>query len=197
MASAAFEVVYLTGAPASGKSTATTRIKEIIQPLEVFDYGDRLRSYVAGKDGRGLTYDQLRRQSAHVITPADVAELDEVLIAWVEATRLRAHVIIDTHAVTRESFGFRVTAFSAEQIRRLRPTQVVVLFVPPEVAVERIAVDAAGRRSVTAFEAGFHTALQGSVAIAYGIEVGRPVYFLDASRGVNEVADELRKRLGG
>jgi len=181
MDSGKFEVIYLTGAPASGKSTSTACLGEVVRPLAVFDYGERLREHITGRSGASISYDELRRDSAQIITTRHVDELDEILISWVQETRLRSHIIIDTHAVTRETFGFRVTPFSSERIRRLRPTRIAVLYAPPSVTIARIGAGTAGRLPVTEFEAGFHCALQGAVAINYGIEIGVPIYFLDSS----------------
>jgi adenylate kinase len=190
-----FNVVYLTGPPASGKSTVTKLLRQRIAQLDTWDYGERLRSHVERRAGASVTYDQVRGESARIITAADVAETDENLLQWVEENRAKTHLLVDSHAVTKESFGYRATAFTEQHLKRLNPTLLICLYVPPTVAVERISANAEGRRPVTEFEAGFHAGLQGAVAITYGITTGRPVYFIDGSVAVDMVVEEIKRRI--
>lgn len=187
------EVVYLTGAPAAGKSSVAKALAEHVSPLQVFDYGAQLLAAV--RSGRDIDYDELRRESANLVTPHDVRATDERLIEWTRSERASSHLLIDTHAVTREAFGFRVTAFSTEQVVALAPTMIVCLYVDPKVAAQRINENAEGRLAVDELQAGFHAGLQGSVAVAYGIAVGKPVYFLDATQAVEAVARFIAGRV--
>ena len=177
-----YDLIYLTGAPAAGKSSIAEQLKQAISPIEVFNYGHELTAYLAGKTGVPLHQDEIRRQSALVITPEDVEALDSILLARVGELRARTHFVIDTHAVTKESYGFRVTPFSLQRFAELRPTKIVVLYTSPEVAMSRIGADPGGRPMITAFESGFHSALQASVALSYGTSLGIPVYFLDSDK---------------
>jgi adenylate kinase len=171
------QVLYLTGAPASGKSTLATALKA--QGLASWDYGAELLKRVAA--ARGRTYAELRGDSAAMITAEDVAKTDGDLVGWVAEERQRRHVVIDTHAVTREPFGFRVTPFSTERIVSLAPTALLCLYLDPEVARHRIASKPEGRLGVSTFEAGLHAGMQASVVVAYSIAVGVPAYMVDAS----------------
>lgn len=192
----AYEVIYLTGAPAAGKSTLSRALAEAVRPLAVFEYGARLTAYVAARAGRAMAQEELRAESSAVATADDVQALDRVLLKFVADERERGHVLVDTHAVTKESYGFRITAYSRAGIAELRPTMIVVLYTAPEVAVARIAADAGGRPQITAWEAGFHTSLQASVAVAYATELGAPVYLLDGARPPEDLVAEIARRVG-
>jgi adenylate kinase len=192
-----YDVVYLTGAPAAGKSSVAEQLKRVISPVEVFNYGQELTGYLAKKTGGPLQQDELRRQSSLVITPEDVEALDSILLKRVGELRSRTNVVIDTHAVTKELYGFRVTPFSLQRFRELRPTKIVVLYTSPEVAISRIGADPGGRPMVTAFESGFHSALQASVALCYGTSLGVPVYFLDSDKEIPELLDWFRCHIRG
>jgi adenylate kinase len=74
-------VVYLTGAPAAGKSSTAHALKERVQPLEVWEFGDRLRQHL-GQTSPTISQEDLRRESGRVITPADVATVDRQLIVY-------------------------------------------------------------------------------------------------------------------
>jgi adenylate kinase len=190
-----YEVIYLTGAPATGKSTLVRHLEEHASPLKAFTYSKVLAEFVSGSNNGGLAEDDLRRQSSGIIRPEDVRAVDAMLLAYVNENRSRTHIVIDSHAVTKERYGFRVTPFSLEQLNALRPTRICVLYTEAEVVRERIAASSLGRPQVTPFEADFHTDLQASVALIYGINLGIPVYFFDSSRPVLEIADEIKRLL--
>ena len=192
-----YHVAYLTGAPSSGKSTVSRRLQEKVSPLAVWDYGERLRRHVEQRAGTAVSYDEVRGASARIITADDVRQVDRQLIEWVQSNRSSSHLLVDTHAVTKEDFGFRATPFSLDEIRALSPTKIFVLYVPPEVTLERIARDPAGRSTVTHFEAGFHAGLQAAVAITYAAAVGIPAYFVDSSVDIDSVVEQLVGRLTG
>jgi adenylate kinase len=177
-----FEVIYLTGAPAAGKSSFSEQLRQVLSPLDVFNYGHELTKYLSKKSGDQLHQDDLRRESAKLITPQDVEALDTILLEKVRVLRTETNLIIDTHAVTKEVYGFRVTPFSLQRVGELRPTMIVVLYTSPDVAISRIGKDSGGRPMITPFESGFHSALQASVALSYGTSLGLPVYFLDGDK---------------
>jgi adenylate kinase len=192
-----FDVVYLTGAPAAGKSSVAEQLKQTVSPIEVFNYGQELTRFLAAKTGEPLSQDELRRQSSQVITPEDIDALDSILLKRVGELRSRTNVVIDTHAVTKEPYGFRVTPFSLQRFGELRPTKIVVLYTSPEVAVSRIVTDPGGRPTITVFESGFHSALQASVALSYGTSLGVPVYFLDSDKEMPELLAWFRRHIRG
>lgn len=189
-----FKLVYLTGAPAAGKSTVAREVALRVSPVQLFDYGDQLRLHVAAR-GEVVSYDELRARSASVVSTDDVARVDDALLSWAAHNRQTSHLIVDTHAVTRESYGFRVTGFRADQVLALAPDLIVVLYASPSTTIARISTRSGGRLPVDPFEAGFHAALQGSVAVSYGIQVGCPVYFLDTSGSTDTAVAEIERRL--
>jgi adenylate kinase len=133
-----------------------------------------------------------------VVAPEDVKNLDERLITEVSELRHRSDVLIDSHAVTRESFGFRAIPFSLRQLGRLSLDGVLALRCDPETAVSRIAVNSEGRRGVTAELAREHQLLQQAVGMSYGIACGCPVYVLDSeAMDESELAEHARIILMG
>jgi adenylate kinase len=192
MATHPFEVVYLTGAPAAGKSTVSRALQERVSPLVIFEYGERLTQYLSHQD-ESLTQDQIRSRSARVVRPEDVQAVDRELLEFVAAERTRSHVLVDSHAVTKEGYGFRITAFHIDGIRRLAPTRICMLYTPPEVAMRRIEENAAGRPTITAWEAQFHTDLQASVAATYAVGLGVPMYLIDSSAPLDTVVAHLAR----
>lgn len=189
------KVVYLTGAPASGKSSTTRLLAEQVPELLVWEYGARLTEHVIAKSKHVMRQDDLRARSAGVVTPEHVAEVDRALLAFVEQHRGRRPVLIDSHAVTKEAYGFRITPFSLEQFGRLSPDEIWVLYASPGETRRRIEADAGGRPMVSEEEARTHSALQASVAATYGMSLGRPVYLFDTAAPRCELVAQLAGRL--
>jgi adenylate kinase len=189
-----FQVVYLTGAPAAGKSSLAGRLRQMVSPLEVWEFGERLTAYLRTTSGGGLEQADLRRHSSRVISPEAVAAVDAQLLEFVESARQRAHVIVDSHPVTKERYGYRVTPYSLAQFARLSPTQIWMLYTDPTVALDRITANAQGRPTISLEEARFHTFMQASVATTYGMSLGVPVHLFDSNRDLDALAAELARR---
>jgi adenylate kinase len=194
-----FEVVYLTGPPASGKTTLCKRLEAEVPRLAVFHYSSLLVAHIRSSrpELSELTEDELRERSASIIQASDVETVDRQLIKTVRRIRKASHVIIDSHAVTKEPFGYRVTPFSGTQLRALQPTMIAMIYAEAGEIAQRISRASGGRPSVTVFQADFHTFLQAQIALAYGLQLGLPVYVFDATKSVEPAIEKLASKLAG
>lgn len=190
-----YQVIYLTGPPATGKSTLVSYLETQVSSLLSFTYSKALAAHLSATPAGPMSQDDMRRKSARVIRPEDVEAVDRQLTQFVQENRMKAHIVIDSHAVTKEKFGFRVTPFSMDNLMVVRPTMIVMLYAEPEVIQARIAVESQGRPQVSTFEANLHTHLQSSVAITYSVQNGTPLYFLDSSAPTQELAEQIIRRL--
>lgn len=190
-----FKVVYLTGAPAAGKSSTLRLLTEQVPDIVVWEYGARLTELLQARSSEIKSQDEVRANSAKVVTPADIAELDQRLLAFVEQNRGRRPVIVDSHPVTKERYGYRITAFSLAQIQRLAPDEIWVFIASPTETLRRIESDAGGRPQVSEEEARFHTALQASVAATYGVLSNADVYAFETAGSREKLIEHLRERL--
>jgi len=189
------KVIYLTGAPAAGKSSLTRLLFEQVRNLRIWEYGARLTEHCAARSADIIVQDDLRAKSAAIVTEADVTEVDAQLLAFVNDHRGKSPIIVDSHAVTKESYGYRITPFSLEQFACLNPDEIWVLYISPEETRRRIGNDAGGRPMVTEEEARTHTTLQASVAATYGMAIGCPVYMFDGTLPQSELVAKLGRRL--
>lgn len=190
-----YKVIYMTGAPAAGKSTTANELRKRHSSLCVFEYGARLTELASSSNAAGLSQNQVREKSAGIITREHVEALDLQLIDFCKNERVRNHVIIDSHPVTKESFGFRVTAFSIDKVKKLAPSEIWVLYTSAEETIRRITSDPAGRPLPTEWEANLHTQTQASVATTYGIAAGAVVYMFDTTANREELYQRRINRL--
>ncbi len=189
------QVIYVTGAPASGKSTTTQALLKAMPGVALWEYGARLTEHLRSRGVDLVDQKELREKSSHVALGEVINEVDDHLLAFVAERRAFGHVIIDSHPVTREHYGFRITAFSHERFRMLAPNEVWCFYTAPEIAIARIEADPRGRPQIDVETARTHTSLQASVAATYGIAAGCPVYLFDTDREQSELVTELKARL--
>ena len=189
------KVIYLTGAPAAGKSSTTELLLEQVPDLLVWEYGARLTEHCAARSSEITSQHDLRARSAGLVTPEAVAKVDSALLDFVDEHRSSKHVLIDSHPVTKETYGYRITPFSLKQFEQLRPDEIWVLYASPSETRRRIKADSGGRPLVTRDEARMHTMLQASVAATYSMSIRCPVYVFDTAGARDELVSRLAGRL--
>ncbi|AVX92143.1 hypothetical protein PkP19E3_31275 (plasmid) [Pseudomonas koreensis] len=186
-------IIYLTGAPATGKSTLTDRLEKLFGPgqVHVFTYSKELARVISERTGP-VTQNDMREKSAGLITRQDVERVDRELIEV--AARLKkdgGYLVIDSHPVTIESYGFRVTPFSKSQLHDLSPDLIVCLYAEGHMLSERIKADPGGRPNPRTSELDRHVNLQCEIASLYAFETGAELFFLDAGKSGEEVLHDF------
>jgi adenylate kinase len=185
------KLIYLTGAPATGKSTLTENLRKRLPEANVFTYSKQLLTLVEGRSGLTSTQDDLRRQSSNIITREDIEKLDKQLLSLADSCRGHQNLVIDSHPVTIEEYGFRVTPFTKDQIKKLAPDVIVCLYAKAVIIAGRISKNAEGRPLPAPSEIDMHTQLQCQVASIYAIETGASLHFLDADHPPEALLDNF------
>lgn len=185
------KVIYLTGSPASGKSSLCELLEVSVANLQAYSYSKLLRDYLNRRIDKPIDESGIRQHSAQVVTRDDVDAVDRWLIEEVQARRSERHLVIDSHPVTKERYGFRVTPFTVDQLKALNPDVIVCLYIDPAETKNRIAKDAAGRPLPSDFEIGMHAELQATLAMQYAMLLGIPCYLLDSSVARAELVTNL------
>jgi adenylate kinase len=182
------EIIYLTGAPATGKTSTAAELAAAFD-VELFSYGQELTRRL---QGRVMNQTELRAASANVITVDDVTATDTRLVGLVEECKTaNKSLIIDSHAVTIESYGFRVIPYSVRQIFKYGFTRIVCLYASADILARRIQEDPGGRPLPSFSQLEQHNTLQASLALNYSHTTGAPLAMIDSARGRLDVRDAI------
>lgn len=191
------KVVYVTGAPATGKSTLCRSLAGVGSGVRVFSYNEQLRHHVNDKAGYNLDESDIRRDSARVVTANDVAIVDDLLCQEVKEARASStHLLIDSHPVTKEDYGFRITPFCEGSLRKLGIDIYICLFAAPDVLCKRISHDPQGRTLPSDFELSVHVHLQAAVVAQYAVLTGKACHLIHSDISRCELASKVKALTG-
>ena len=180
-----FEVVLVTGTAAVGKSTLSRKIANT-PGFKAFEYGDELFQQAIQKHPE-ITHSETRSHSEIYISDEDIRNTDESLQLFIQKYRNEYHVVIDSHAVSKESYGFRSEPFALGELQRANFSRIVCLYCEPSIIVERTKNYPEGRPSLTIQEAEFYQSIQNSVAITYSTILGIPLHFINTNVSQEDV----------
>lgn len=183
-------VIYLTGAPATGKTTLCTHLALSVPDFQHIAYRDLLMAHVAGRCG-AVTVEGLREAPSRIITRADVDTTDRKLVDMVAEMRKDKHILVDSHPMSKEPYGFRITPFTPDQIAALNPDVIVCLYAEPSEIARRIGADAGGRPLPSEFELSMHVTLQATVAAEYAYTLGKACHLLNGAMPVEELGKAI------
>ncbi|HBY02156.1 MAG TPA: hypothetical protein DEG92_06440 [Rikenellaceae bacterium] len=189
-----YEVILITGAAASGKSTLSRELAKL-DNFAVFEYGDVLFQRSTVKHP-GLTYADTRSHPEIFIDPEDISGTDEALQQFIVVHRDTQHVVIDSHAVSKENYGFRIEPFGPGQLQRATFSRIIFLHCDPRVIEARTSAYPEGLPSLNFNESELYQNLQCSVAINYSTILGIPIHFLDSALDSGVVLSQFLSLIG-
>lgn len=184
--------MYLTGAPATGKTSVATYLHETFR-ARVFSYGQALVKHAAL---RNVSHEQLREQSSSLVQKELIMELDAALPGTISEWRRSGPVVIDSHAVTSESWGLRALPYSSDALLRLAVTRIVCLMADGDTLLGRIALNPAGRRSEDVWKLEQLNNAQVALAATYAHTLGVPLCAIDARRPFSDVCAAAASQMG-
>lgn len=187
-------IVYLTGMPSTGKSSVTSRIAMLAPDIEIICYSDVLKRYLKQIKRVDYTTQELREKSSHIIFPSHITSLDTLVAQQIEESTA-AHIILESHAITVEDYGYRATPFSIKTLNRIRPDLIIVLYDKPQQIQSRILQDAQGRPLRDVEDIAYGQFLQASLALQYGVLRGAEIHFLNGCQDADSIAKWLLDKI--
>lgn len=181
------KLLYLTGMPASGKTTITDTISELDSSIQIIRYSDEIKKFYFHKAGIEYTTSQLREASSQLITPNDIGDVDQHVLEKIQSSTA-SRIVLESHALTFEPYGYRATPFSLSVLNLINPSIIVCLYSEATVIRNRTIQIQQGRqfRSVEDISVGQY--LQMSLALQYAVQTNTAAYFIDTNQMKTEEA---------
>ncbi len=150
----AYETILITGIAAVGKSTLSRKIGNT-PGFKAFEYGVELFNQAAQKHPK-ISHSETRSHSEIYISDEDIRNTDEALQLFIQKYRNEYNVVIDSHAVSKESYGFRSEPFTLGELQKANFSRIVCLYCEPKIILERTKNNPEGRPTLTIQEAEFY-----------------------------------------
>jgi adenylate kinase len=191
------KLIYLSGAPASGKSTLLRNLKLMSENTLVFEYGKEMSARLSSLSKNSVQIEQaaLRGGTENYVHQSDIDALDEEMTRWVDDNRDTSNLIIDSHHVTAENYGFRIAPFTPTKLARLNINEFWLIILSGKSTKKRIRADPEGRLLLNKFNFNFHTLVQSNLITTYAFYCGSPVYIFDGSTSPDKLAGQAYQRL--
>lgn len=186
----AHPLIYLTGAPATGKSSVADYLRTAYD-ARIFSYGQALRDHASL---RGISHDALREQSSNVVSAELITELDASLPTLLGGWREDGPVVIDSHAVTSETWGLRALPYSTDALIAIGITHMICLAADAETLLARIRATPDGRRADDPWKLEQLNNTQLALAAAYAHTLGIGLCAVDARASMDDVCREVALR---
>lgn len=183
-------LLYLTGAPASGKSTIANAISQIEPSIQIIRYSDEIKNFYAGSKRGQFTTQQLRAESSKIISHSDISNIDRYILEKIQ-TSAANYIVLESHAITAESYGFRATPFSVQMLGMIAPDLIVCLYSETDLIFERIKDNPQGRLLQSTENIQVGQLLQMSLALQYGILSNAEIHFINTQQESQVVAQQI------
>jgi adenylate kinase len=171
--------VVVTGVPGVGKSTITRSIVTKIDPAVRIGFGELIFE-VKQQQEIMVDYEQLRASPNKSIPINYVDRAAELLLEKVTLLRQTTNILLDSHAVVKDYFGFRV-APEINDFNKAKIDAVIVVHAPFDIVYQRLIKEPKGRTLIS--EQTFETqrTLQDAVAINFSLMARCPMYVIETS----------------
>ena len=181
-------ITLLTGVPGVGKSTVAAGICASDPGASVLNFGRVLFHLARSRGASGLTYETFRQRSWEFVDSALIEAATSEAHDRISAANRLEHVLVDSHAVSTEAYGFRSTPDTPRLLELFSYDLIVQLHAAPEVILERHeASNNTGRLYRTVSDVATATALQFATSTYYAGITGCTLHVVDASPGVEQV----------
>ena len=163
--------------------------------IYVISYSEILAEYVSQKLNSTVTKNILREKSSKIITEKDIEIVDQEILQLVKRFEKEKHIIIDSHAVTFEEYGIRVTPFSNKIIKLFDFDMYIALYTDVDIIYKRIVENPEGRKIVSQADIQNAINVQSALLLNYCSISDKPAYFLNTKLEMEYLVEWLSAKL--
>ena len=128
-----------------------------------------------------MAYQDFRAAAARVVTADDLLSASDALDARAAVEREPGQwLIVESHAVTREAFGWQANPDPPGVLARYRYDSLVYLDAPASVIHGRVQADQGGRLARDQRDITVLSRMQMAIAVGYSAALGVPLNVIDA-----------------
>lgn len=183
-----YKIILLTGIPSSGKTYLSKQIEKKFQPFLRIGFGS-LIAEVRENKGIGTEYSNLRASPLTFANRQLVEEARSLLELKIRQSITENNIVIDSHAVVNDRFGFRVIP---ELFDEIKVSGVIALNPDISVIEQRQRKEPDGRPPLEISQLLQQIQLQNSVVTTYSLLQGCPAYYLDIKSNEDDLMSNIK-----
>ena len=183
---AADMLVLVTGVPAVGK-TSVCQYMSATWPSRYLHvpFGRLLLEAISDAQ---VTEQSLRESPSEFVDASTIRLATETLLSVAQRTPSDVTVLVDSHAVSQDRFGYVARPDGDDYFRTVQYSAIIQLHADPAVVLQRTDVNRDGRHATTMEDLSTHFLLQAAVSMSYARASSCALYVVWAQESVESVA---------
>jgi len=183
------KLILLTGIPGIGKSTITQYLEKKIKPIVRFSFGDLIYEVLQQK-GVKCNRLQIRKTPDKFVTINIIKYASKILLERAMEARKINNVVIESHAVVRDFYGFWVIP-EITDFKSARLDAIIVIHTSFNTFRKRMNRAIDGRYEISNQTFQKYQSLLDSVAINFSLKAGCPLYVVETGDDVDKTCLSL------
>ncbi|MQA87593.1 MAG: hypothetical protein GEV03_23965 [Streptosporangiales bacterium] len=147
--------------------------------------------------GKHVSYEAFRSNSADMVARQDITAATDRAASFIrQQTSAGKVTLVDSHAVSKEHYGWRGVPDSADLLHRFSYSWIVQLYVSAELILERTREHRDGRLAATPEEVAVLQQLQMTVSVYYAGQLGCALHVVRNDGLIEETIQAILSLLG-
>jgi adenylate kinase len=131
-----------------------------------------------------------------LISQKDITEIDMLILQQLRKMAPTQNVIIESHAVNKDNYGFKINPFNTKMLSLISPDLLLMLYTSnPEDVYKRLLENDSGQEWKSPDDVYYCQMFQSMLALQYSILQGKELRFLDVSNGIDRIAEWIQKKV--